>query len=162
MSKQLKITEERKQIRINGNKLNSYLLYRNLGLSPTVFDTVTDSPNKEEMTYVSQEHKLLPNGYVQELVQKDYPINSKSVSSLAEGADYRNDPVQAIARAPQRVNLGDITEAQKFLENPMHNAKILDIVKEKVAEYYNTVFKQQQQRQEPQLDVSEGGDDNGK
>lgn len=59
------------------------------------------------------------------IVEKDYPINSESVSSLAEGADYRNDPAQAIAQAPKRVNLGDVTEAQAFLNNPQYAASLL-------------------------------------
>lgn len=86
--------------------------------------------------YYSLEKVNLPNGYVQQLVEKDYPINSESVSSLAEGADYRNDPLQAIAQAPQRVNLGDITEAQRFLENPQNSAKIFETVKAQLLEYF--------------------------
>lgn len=86
--------------------------------------------------YLSLEKVNLPNGYIEKLVEKDYPINSESVSSLADGADYRNDPLQAIAQAPQRVNLGDITEAQKFLENPQNNAKIFESVKAQLLEYF--------------------------
>lgn len=96
----------------------------------------TTSPNHTQEKYISLEKKNLPNGYVEELVLKDYPINSVSVSSLAEGADYRNDPAQAIANAPKRVNLGDITEAQAFLENPQNFARVYDDVKSKLLEYY--------------------------
>lgn len=85
------------------------------------------------------EKKDLPNGYVQELVEKDYPITSESVTSYADGADYRNDPAQAVANAPARVNLGDITEAQKFLDNPQNFIKTFNEVKEKLASYVATI-----------------------
>lgn len=97
-------------------------------------------PNVTKETYISQEKVMLPNGYAEELVEKTYPINSESVSSFAEGADYRNDPAQAIAQASQRVNLGDITEAQDFLKNPQNNAKMFKEVKSKLEAYYNAIL----------------------
>lgn len=106
--------------------------------------------------YFSLEKVNLPNGYIEKLVEKDYPINSESVSSLAEGADYRNDPLQAIAQAPQRVNLGDITEAQKFLENPQNNAKIFESVKSQLLEY----FKRQSQEKSVEKPVVDSGKEN--
>lgn len=132
MKKQVTVEEVRTPISICGYKQNCYRLDRNIDLS----SSVTSTPNKEQEKYESLEKQMLPNGYVEGIVFKDYPINSKSVSSLAEGADYRNDPLQAISQASSRVNLGDITEAQKFLENPQNNARIFSYVKEKIAEYY--------------------------
>lgn len=96
-------------------------------------------PNVTKETYISQEKVLLPNGFVEELVEKTYPINSDSVSSYAEGADYRNDPAQAIANASQRVNLGDITAAQEFLKNPQNNAKMFNEIKSKLEAYYSAI-----------------------
>lgn len=49
------------------------------------------------------------------LVQKDYPITPEYVTSFAAGADYHQDPVGAIANAPKRSNLGDITALQRAL-----------------------------------------------
>lgn len=75
-------------------------------------------------TYESLERKNLPNGFTEQVETKDYPINSKSVTSYADGADYRNDPAQAIENAKKRVNLGDISTAQQFLEeNPYETAR---------------------------------------
>lgn len=99
----------------------------------------TPTPNKTQETYTSLEKQTLPNGYIESIIEKDYPINSDSVSSLAEGADYRNDPAQAIAAAPKRVNLGDITEAQAFLENPQQAASLFNDVKAKLAAYYSSI-----------------------
>lgn len=74
--------------------------------------------------YESLERKNLPNGFTEQVEIKDYPINSKSVTSYADGADYRNDPAQAVENAKKRVNLGDITNAQQFLEdNPYETAR---------------------------------------
>lgn len=70
-------------------------------------------------TNIPRLKKILPNGYLEVLEKKDYPINADSVSSYADSANYRNDPAQAVANAPKRVNLGDITEAQAFIrDNP--------------------------------------------
>lgn len=132
------------QVKIGCYKQNCYRVAGSEKATKTLF------PNKEMKTYDSLEKVELPTGFFQELVQKDYPITSASVSSLAEGADYRNDPMQAIAQAPQRVNLGDITEAQKFLENPQNYARIFEFVKGKLAEYQAQQQVQQQQVQQQQ------------
>lgn len=83
-----------------------------------------------EKTYASLERQLLPNGYVEGIELKDYPINSKSVTSYADGADYRNDPAQAVANAPKRVNIGDIAQLQDFMNNnPQEAVRVLrDVV----------------------------------
>lgn len=73
-------------------------------------------------TYVSLERKHLPNGFVEQLEVKDYPINSESITSYADGADYRRDPAAAVANAPKRVNLGDITEVQNFFKSEPQQA----------------------------------------
>lgn len=97
-----------KKVVIGGLKQNCY-----------VKDILTDTRDikkfETQKTYQSLERKKLPNGYTEEIEVKDYPINSASVTSYADGADYRNDPLQAIANAPKRINLGDVTELQNFL-----------------------------------------------
>lgn len=108
--------------------------------------------NKDIKKYDILEKKDLPNGYIQEVVTKDYPINSDSVTSLAEGADYKNDPLQAMANAPTRVNLGDITQAQEFLKNPQNFARIYEDTKLRLAQYYaqQRVVNGEKQTQEKQ------------
>ena len=117
----------------------------------------TTNPNKKQDFYTSLEKKTLPNGYIEGIVKKDYPINSESVSSLAEGADYRNDPAQAIASAPKRVNLGDVTEAQAFLDNPQYAASLFNDVKAKLAAYYSSVTKTEKEQE----NVDKGVENNG-
>lgn len=89
------------------------------------------------------------------IVEKDYPINSESVSSLAEGADYRNDPAQAIAQAPKRVNLGDVTEAQAFLNNPQYAASLFADVKAKLNAYYSSITKENEKSKETDQGVEQ-------
>lgn len=87
--------------------------------------------------YPSLERKNLSNGYTEEVVIKDYPINPDSVTSYADAADYRNDPLQAIAQAPKRVNLGDISEVQQFCrENPQQAIGQYAEVLQKVTDYF--------------------------
>lgn len=90
-----------------------------------------------QKTYDSLERKKLPNGYTEEIEVKDYPINSASVTSYADGADYRNDPLQAIANAPKRTNLGDVTELQAFLngQDPQSAIRVYKDVISKLEAY---------------------------
>lgn len=126
----------------------------NIGMGST-----TKQVHKEK--YTSLEKKTLSNGYIEAIVEKDYPINSDSVSSLAEGADYHNDPMQAIANQPERVNLGDITQAQAFLENPQRNAALFNDVKAKLAAYYSSVTKSAEDSSESSIDTKKEEITNG-
>lgn len=104
-----------KEVVINTQRQNCYVA----GTRTAIQDTIKKVPEKK---YVSLERKNLPNGFIETLEEKDYPINSDSVTSYADGADYRTDPLQAIANAPKRVNLGDVTEVQNFIESDPQNA----------------------------------------
>lgn len=124
--------------------------YKVAGLHPALVGE-TDS-FKQPKKYEVLDKKMLDNGYIEEVQLKDYPINSDSVTSLAEGADYKNDPLQAMANAPVRVNLGDITQAQEFLKNPQNFARIYDDTKMRLAQYYaqQRVVNGEKQTQEKQ------------
>lgn len=114
MKKQIQM-EELKPVSINGVRQNCYVL----GVANSTFSTRS---GKVEIKYPSLEREQLPNGFTEGIEIKDYPINSQSVTSYADGADYRNDPAQAVANAPKRVNLGDVAEVQEFLKNDPQNA----------------------------------------
>lgn len=113
MSEQLKM--QKKAVTILGVRQNIYVGDTVQGIC----DRVKHMPEKR---YPSLERKNLPNGFTENVEIKDYPINSKSVSSYADSADYRNDPNGAIANAPNRVNMGDISQVQEFLANNPHQA----------------------------------------
>lgn len=118
--------------------------------------TVRPTNYKEGTVYESLEKVDLPSGYVQTIVEKDYPITKESVTSFADGADYKNDPLQAIANAPQRVNLGDITQAQEFLQNPLNFARVYEDTKAKLAEYFAREREKQSPTVEPKQPKKEG------
>lgn len=136
---QMKIEDVQKtRVVINGIKQNCYMLdcRDTIGVNPR--------PNTKQEKFFSLEESLTENGTKQEIVEKDYPINSESVSSYVESSDYRNDPLQAIANAPKRVNLGDISDVQEFLQNnpveaTLQYAGILD----KVSAYFKDMAKKQ-------------------
>lgn len=123
---------EKKQISICGFKQNCF----RIGTSGGVVG-LAKTPFAEQKKYTVLEKQMLLNGYVEGVVEKDYPITSASVTSYADGADYRNDPSQAIANAPTRVNLGDVTEAQKFLENPQNQLRVMRETIAKLEDYYS-------------------------
>lgn len=118
--------------------------------------TVRPTNYKKGTVYESLEKVDLPSGYVQTIVEKDYPITRESVTSFADGADYKNDPLQAIANAPQRVNLGDITQAQEFLQNPLNFARVYEDTKAKLAEYFAREREKQSTTVEPKQPKKEG------
>lgn len=94
-------------------------------------------PNRTLSKYYSLEREELPTGYQENVIEKDYPINSESVSSYIESSDYRNDPAQAIANAPKRVNLGDISGVQEFIKNnPVEATKQYADVLAKAVQFY--------------------------
>ena len=146
----------KKDLYLNGFKQNSIRI--------ETYNTpkrVTPNPQKTQEKYEVLERVELPNGYIEGIVVKDYPINSESISSLAEGADYKNDPMQAIAKAPERVNLGDITQAQKFLENPQNFARMFRTVQKALENFQtqNQLNSQAKSQPNTQVQNQQGGND---
>lgn len=130
--KQLKV-EEKKPVKIFGARQNCYIVD---GREKAICASGTEM-NHEQKKYISLERVQTRNGFYEELVSKDYPINSASVTSYADGADYRRDPAAAIANAPKRVNLGDISEAQEFIRsNPQEAAIQYKKILDKVEQYF--------------------------
>lgn len=84
-------------------------------------ETTSDIPKQ----YISLDEITTDNGIQIVETIHDYPITPSSVNSYYEGTNYKNDPQQAIAQAPQRVNLGDITELQKVDSMDMESAMAL-------------------------------------
>lgn len=145
------LKNEKKRVVINGYKQNCF--FRDIPINPLL----TSNPNSTQDKYFALERKNLPNGYVEELVEKDYPINPDSLYSYAESADYRNDPNQAIAQAPKRVNLGDVSGVQEFLANDPQRAMttyrdVLNRVKQ-----FNDL-KKQEPKQEAKQELSGGNE----
>lgn len=120
----------KKPVKIGGVKQNCYV-------SDTYTDTRGIKKFETQKMYDSLERKHLPNGYVEQVETKDYPINSASVTSYADGADYRTDPLQAIANASKRVNLGDVSELQAFLNgaDPQSAIRVYQDVVNKLQAY---------------------------
>lgn len=132
---------------IGGFQQNCY----KIGTSGSPFVATVETPKK---IYVL-ERQQVGNGFQDVLVEKDYPITSESVTSYADGADYRNDPAQAIANAPTRVNLGDITEAQDFLSNPQN---FMRVYKETVAKLNQYQAEQNKIKSSPAEEETEQGE----
>lgn len=131
-------TTPKHQILIGGIPQSCYAVRQNMDLSVIP----AHLKNKTREKYNTLERKALSNGYVEEVVEKDYPINSESVTSYLESSDYRNDPAQAVANAPKRVNLGDISQVQDFVrENPVQAVGQYAEILQKVADYFKAQSK---------------------
>lgn len=137
MSEQLDIKSapapRRRQVLIGGFPQNFYMRAQTIDTS----SIPEHLKNKEQKTYLAQERQELPSGFMDVVVEKDYPINSESVSSYIETSDYRYDPQNAIANARKRINLGDITQTQEFMgTNPIQASTKYSEVMQKVADYF--------------------------
>lgn len=144
---QIPLEESKRPILINGIPQNVFALRQKKDF------TVIPShlKNTTIKKYNTLERKVLPNGYCEEMVRKDYPINSESVSSYVESSDYRNDPAQAIANAPKRVNLGDISQVQEFVrDNPVQAVGQYADILQKVADYFKAQAKTKTPTAQPQ------------
>lgn len=130
--KQSTVTDvEKRPISLCGVRQNCYLL----DTRPSILKN--PRPNRTLTQYNILERVQESNGFHEEILQKNYPINSDSVTSYVESSDYRNDPSQAVANAPKRVNLGDISEVQDFVKNnPVDATRQYADILEKVAKYF--------------------------
>lgn len=140
---------EKKQVKICGIRQNCYALDINTS-------TIDTKKSKTIASYPSLEKKKLPNGYVEQVEEKDYPINSDSVSSYVDGADYRRDPATAIANSKKRVNLGDVAEVQEFLKNNPQEAVRLA---RNVSQTLEAFLKQSPKQPEPKKEPVQGGNE---
>lgn len=112
----------------------------------------------QQKTEVVSERVDLPTGFYEQLVEREYPINSETVSSYADTADYRNDPFGAVAQAPKRINLGDITGVQDFVNgDPQRAVSVYKDVLQKVTKLLETLPKQEP-KQEPEQDPHGGNE----
>lgn len=106
-----------------------------------VSDTSKKSVTIDKYTILERED--LPNGMRYNMETKDYPINSDTVTSYVDSADYHRDPLAAIANAPKRVNLGNISEVQAFVaNNPQEAVRLYKSVGDKLAQYFEAQNKQ--------------------
>lgn len=121
------------------------------GIRQNVFvkESVTPSfrTEKQSKTYPNLIREPLANGFTEEVHDVEYPITSESVSSYADSSDYRNDPLGAIANAPKRVNLGDVSQIQEFIkQNPQEAVSVLRNVLVSLADKVDGLKNQQSQQ----------------
>lgn len=136
---------EKKQIKICGIRQNCYALDINLNIKDL------KKKNNTITSYPSLEKKKLPNGYVEQVEVKDYPINSDSITSYVDGADYRRDPATAVAQSKKRVNLGNIADVQDFLRNnPQEAVRLARNVSQTLEAFINQSAKQTEPKSETQ------------
>lgn len=152
---QIPLEEEKRPILINGIPQNVFALRQKKDFSVIPAHLKNTTIKK----YNTLERKALPNGFCEELQRKDYPINSDSVSSYVESSDYRNDPAQAIANAPKRVNLGDISQVQEFVrDNPVQAVGQYADILQKVADYFKAQSKTSPAQPQPQPQATPKGE----
>lgn len=72
----------------------------------------SSDPERSSTHFTSLDEVSTPNGVEIKITENEYPITPQYVNSFVDSADYRRDPLGAIANAPQRRNLGDVREIQ--------------------------------------------------
>lgn len=76
-------------------------------------------------SFVSCDEVATESGISLEYTTHDYPITPASVNSYVESADYRRDPVSAVARGHHMKNLGDVASLQEVASLDLETARSL-------------------------------------
>lgn len=98
----------------------------------TAFDLAS---TYEQKKYPELHRKVVANGIQDVIEMEDYPHTPERVKSYAASCDYRLDPAGAVANAPKRHNLGDVTFAQALEGYSREQLQALsDALKAKFAE----------------------------
>ncbi|UPW41399.1 hypothetical protein [Dipodfec virus UA06Rod_16] len=93
-------------------------------------------------TYIDQVEEVNPDGSrIEKLVEREYPITPEYVASFEESCNYKNDPQGAIARAPSRENLGDVSMFQHIAQSD--SAEVQEFVARAQAQYKTLLAKAQ-------------------
>ena len=82
--------------------------------NPTIIGKANSK--KADKTYYELQTIETSNGFVEKLVEVDYPITKEYVASFEQSANYKNDIDGAIANGTNAPNLGDITAYQDALK----------------------------------------------
>lgn len=82
-------------------------------------------PVRSPVYFTSLDEVSTPNGVEIKITENEYPITPQYVNSFVDSADYRRDPLGAIANAPQRRNLGDVREIQNVSQ--MDTSELLNL-----------------------------------
>lgn len=82
-----------------------------------------------------------PEGFVEKLVEVDYPITPDYVKSFANSTDYRNDLERAINEPARGANLGDLTGFQDITSMDMTAVREMQV---KLKAYEKTLAEQSQ------------------
>lgn len=103
-------------------KLVTNMLEQNVFVRDTrpAFDKKSKSAQR---VYYELVENITEDGINYKLEAVDYPITQDYVDSFADSTNYKKDPAGAVARAPQRQNLGNISDMQKASEMDSESLK---------------------------------------
>lgn len=105
-------------------KIVTNLLQQNCYIRESV-PNVNNFTDYGDKVYNSLVEKPTKNGFEVKIEAFPYPITPQYVNSFVDSADYRRDPANAIANAPKRTNLGDVTELQSVVNMDFTTARKL-------------------------------------
>lgn len=134
---------------------NKPLVTNTLAQNVFVRDTrpAFDRKSKEaHRVYFELQETETDDGISLKLEAVDYPITPDYVQSFVDSTNYKRDPAGAVASAPRRQNLGDITEMQRAKE--MDSAAIREVYKK----ICDLALKQAAAKAEPKAEPKKEGD----
>lgn len=137
-------------------------------LEQPVFVLPVVPPYDKRTEYRSKTYKVCvrcrrdDGSVVTEEREMPYEITPESVTSFAEGADYRRDPVGAVANGHKRVNLGDVTDMQALMKMDTSDLNALQNRLSMAMEKRIQAMKAAQSAAAQPMEVkTEGGENNG-
>lgn len=113
-------------------------------------------------TYYELREIQTDDGYVEKLVEVDYPITPDYVKSFANSSDYRNDIERAMNEPARGVNMGDMTNLQDIVNMDMTAVKDLQAkLAERAKQLQATQETAQNTTQETAQNIESGVTNNG-
>lgn len=114
-----RVSVNNKSSRIQSNLLQQNCFVRDV----TTKSALVPEPGQD--VFFSLDEKSTSSGVEFELNSYPYPITPQYVNSFLDSTDYRRDPYNAVASAPKRVNLGDVSSLQSVASMDMESARSL-------------------------------------
>lgn len=134
------------------------IVLRNCFRSVATGESSIEHPIRSSKTYSELQTSTVPTGIEEKLVDVEYPHTPERIASYSDVADYKKDPLAAVASASPRQNLGDVREFQRIQSMDTcelralldKTQKSIDLLREKLKEKEPKAEPKAESKVEPQ------------
>lgn len=140
------------------------IVLKNCFRSTAINESTIEHPVRSAKTYAELQSRTVPYGVEEKLVEVEYPHTPERIKSYSDVADYKKDPLSAVANATPRQNLGDVRDFQKIqnmdttelraLLDKTQNA--IDLCRKKLAATESKEEPKEESKEEPKTEPKGG------